>query len=42
MKVNGEKFQLTFFSNANSTSITIKINNELIDGSPEETYLELY
>ena len=39
MKVNGEKCHRIFFSNVQSTSITIKINNELIHDSPEEKLL---
>ena len=41
MKVNGEKCHLMFFSNVQSTSITIKINNELIHESPEEKLLSV-
>ena len=39
MKVNAEKCHLMFFSNTKSTSIEIKINNEISHESPEEKLL---
>ena len=39
MKVNAEKCHLMFFSNTKSTSIEIKINNEVSHESPEEKLL---
>ena len=39
LKVNGEKCHLMFFSNVQNTSVTIKINNELIHENREEKLL---
>ena len=42
MKVNGEKCHLMFFRNVKGTNIKIKIDNELIHESSEESYFVLY
>ena len=39
MKANAEKCHLMLFSNKKSTNIEIKINNEVINESPEEKLL---
>ena len=39
MKVIGENCHLMYFSNVQSTSIAIQINNEIIHESPEENLL---